>query len=282
MVQLQSRTPKSEVDLKKQKLLDLSLNLVVPPDTITLPYYLRKLENFTSVQNEDSNTLKNIIPFNVLKKRMNEYGEIDYSHTPEQYNERMKEFMIEHPQILTIFEKAQYAYSSMFASWDTLKSVPHYLFGNKNKVAKYNYHYAITAWVYLQQIESKKTQIILSFGNRPSIYYDPVDASLFIALNYGTSKQKIIYKTSKILYQRWNFIVMNYRYGSLDVFINNNLVGTYPDVLTYLDPHDVLLIGSSKNDKIGGICNMKYYELPLNVRKINNIYKTFHNKKIPL
>ena len=282
MIQLQSRTPNSEVELKKPKLLDMSLNLVVPPDSITLPYYLRKIENFTSVQNEDSNTLQNIIPFNVLKKRMNEYDSLDNAYSPEEYNERMKKFMLEHPQILTLFEKAQYAYSTTFASWDTLKSVPHFLFGNQNKISKYNYHYAIASWIYLQQIESTRPQLIISFGSRPSLYYDPVDATLFIALNYGTPKQKIIYKSSKVLYQRWNFIVMNYKFGSLDVFINNNLVGTYPDVLTYLDPHDILLIGSKDNDKIGGICNTKYYELPLNVRKINSIYKTFHNKKIPI
>ena len=75
---------------------------------------------------------------------------------------------------------------------------------------------------------------------------------------------------------------MNYKYGTLDLFINNNLVGTYPNVLSELDPDDLLIVGSTYNDQIGGICNMKYYELPLGIRKIDTIYKSFHNKKIPI
>jgi len=293
MVDLQSREVRSKIDIRKpKKHTDSSLNLIVPPDAVTIPYYLRQLENFTSVQNDDTNTLRDLIPFELFKKRIREYDtSLDNAYSPEEYNERMTAFIAKHPQILNILEKAQYIYSGIFASLDTVKSIPYLMSENKNinKIQKYNYHYAITSWVYLQQIDSIETQVIYSFGNRPSLYYDPLDSSLFIALNYGRAnvadefkKRKIIYKTSSILYQRWNFIVMNYRYGTLDLFINNNLVGTFPDVLTELDPHDILLVGSKKNDNIGGICNMKYYELPLNVRKINDIYKSFHNKKIPL
>jgi hypothetical protein len=280
IIELETQTPRSKINIQTTQ--DSSLNLLVPPDYITLPYYLKQIENFTSIQNDDSNALTNIIPVNVFKKRTEEYDSLDNSFSPEEYNKRIKQFVSEHPQILTLFEKAQYIYAGAFASWDSFKSLPHLLVGNKNKVSKYNYHYAITAWVYLQQVESTQAQVIYSFGSRPSLYYDPVDATLMIALNYGKTNQKILYKTSSILYQRWNFIVMNYKYGTLDLFINNNLVGTYPDVLTNLDEYDVLLVGSRDNKNVGGICNMKYYELPLNLRKINDIYKTFHNKKIPL
>jgi hypothetical protein len=75
---------------------------------------------------------------------------------------------------------------------------------------------------------------------------------------------------------------MNYNYGNFDLFINNHLVGTYPHVVETINPDDLLIVGSSNNKNIGGICNMKYYELPIGSRKINNIYTTFHNKKIPL
>jgi len=282
MIAQQTQKTRSDVDIRGPSKKDISLNVVVPPDTITLPYYIRRMENFTSIQNEDSNAVQNIIPYHLLKNRIKEYYSLDDAYSPEEYKERMRQFISEHPQILTVLEKAQYLYSGAFASWDTVKSIPYFMFGNKSKVPTYSYHYAITCWVYLQQIDSTKMQHIYSFGTRPSLYYDPLDSTLFIALDYGTPRQKIIYKTSAVLYQRWNFIVMNYRYGTLDVFINNNLVGTYPDVLTYLDPHDILLVGSKNNENIGGICNMKYYELPLNVRKINDIYKTFHNKKIPV
>jgi hypothetical protein len=279
MIELESRTRNSSKDIEFKKTTDSSLNLAIPPDSITLPYYLRNLENFTSLQNEDSN----IISWNLFKSRAKEYdSSLDDAYSPQDYNERMRNYIENHPQILTVLEKAQYMYSSAFASWDTLKSVPSLLKGTSGSVPTYSYHYAIASWIYLQQIEATDPQMIYSFGSRPSLYFDPIDSSLMIVLNFGTPKQKIIYRTTSILYQRWNFIVMNYRYGTLDLFINNNLVGTYPDVLTYLDPDDMLLVGSKDNKNLGGICNMKYYELPLNVRKINDIYKTFHNKKIPL
>jgi hypothetical protein len=262
---------------------DKETNYVVPPDGITLPYYLRQegkhKEGFHSLQVEDSQ----LIPFHLFAKRLKN----DYETTEEElepYKERnlMKEFIQQHPQILTVIEKIQYMYSAAFASWDTLTSIPSLISSQDNRITKYNYHYAITSWVYLQEVQSNKVQHIYSFGTRPSLYYDPVESALFVAINYNNSQRKVLYKTTKVLFQRWNFIVMNYKHGTLDLFINNNLVGTYPHVLTQLNTQDILLVGSSENERIGGICNMKYYELPLGIRKIDTIYKSFHNKKIPI
>jgi len=251
----------------------------VPPDSLTLPYYLSKKEGFTSLQVQDAQ----MIPFDQIKYRIEKILEIpeeDIDPFKEKYV--MKEFLVAHPQFLTVYEKIQYMKSAAFASWDTITSIPSVLAGDTNKITKYNYHYAITAWIYLQEVQSKEIQHIYSFGTRPSIYYIPSESSLMIVSNYNNQKQKILYKTDKILFQRWNFIVMNYKYGTLDLFINNNLVGTYPNVLSVLNTEDVLLVGSNQNSPIGGICNMKFYELPLGIRKIDTIYKSFHNKKIPI
>ena len=175
-----------------------------------------------------------------------------------------------------------YIYAASLASWDTFLYSPQLLFSDNHKLPTNIYHYSLTAWVYFQKVASRDFQLIYSFGTRPSLYYDPVTSSLMVIVDYGSECEKILYKTTNVLYQRWNFIVMNYNYGTLDLFINNHLVGTYPNVVSYLNPEDMLIVGSTKNKNIGGICNMKYYELPIGSRKINNIYKAFHNKKIPL
>jgi len=252
---------------------------VVPPDNLTLKYYLNQIEGFNSLQVEDSQ----LIPFDIFKSRVKQDLETTDDEL-EKYKERnlMKEFIQEYPQFLTVIEKFQYMYSSAVASRDTLLAIPSILASEDSKIKVYNYHYAITAWVYLQDIQSNEPQHIYSFGNRPSIYYDPVESSLMVVSGKNTSNYKVLYKTNKLLFQRWNFIVMNYKHGTLDLFINNNLVGTYPHVLSVLDPEDILIVGSKKNELIGGICNMKYYELPLGIRKIDSIYKSFHNKKIPI
>jgi hypothetical protein len=257
-----------------------SIQLIVPPDKITYPYYAKTLESFASIVDKDAQFLS----LDVFKKRIHDlYGStMDDAFSDETAEERMNAFITQHPQILTFLEKLHFIYSVLFASWDTLVYSPLLLLSDDRLITKNIYHYSLTSWVYFQEIESRDIQLIYSFGSRPSLYYDPVHSALMVVMNYGKPYQIVLYKTTKILYQRWNFIVMNYNYGTLDLFINNNLVGTYPDILTYMDPDDMLIVGSSKNKNIGGICNMKYYELPIGSRKINSIYTSFHNKKIPL
>jgi len=279
--------------IKKQEEMDLSSNspinlqtvrvgdsieFLVPPDRITFPYYEKK-EAFTSLSNQDAQW----ISLDMFKTRLSQVydSSLEDAFSDDTAEQRMNAFIVQHPEILTFVEKLNYVYSVVFASLDTLAYSPLLLMPEEKLLSKYSYHYALTAWVYLQKVDSHERQLIYSFGNRPSLYYDPKTSSLVVVLNAG-GDEKIIYKTNQILFQRWNFIVMNYNYGSLDLFINNRLVGTYPDVLTHLDPDDILIVGSSQNKSIGGIGNMKYYELPIGSRKINSIYSAFHNKKIPL
>jgi len=269
-------TKRSKTDIREEKKVAKTYD--VPPDRLTLPYY-RNREGFNSLQVEDTQ----LIPFHLFKSRVqDELESTEKEIKPYEEKNRMKEFLEAYPQFLTVIEKLQYIYSSAFASWDTITAIPSVLSSEDNKIHKFNYHYAITAWVYIQEVQTQDIQRIYSFGNRPSLYFDPMESSLKVILGGDTSKRKVLYKTNKILYQRWNFIVMNYKYGTLDLFINNNLVGTYPNVLTRLNAEDILLVGSKENKSVGGICNMKYYELPLGVRKIDTIYKSFHNKKIPI
>jgi hypothetical protein len=258
-----------------------AIHFMVPPDSVTYPYYEKRMkESFTSLSNQDTQ----FISLDVFKQRLGNFydSSLQDAFSDETAEQRMNAFIIQHPEILTLMEKLNYLYSVVFASLDALAYSPLLLLPEEKRLSKYIYHYALTSWVYLQKIESTERQLIYSFGSRPSLYYEPSTSSLVVILNAGRSNEKILYKTTKILYQRWNFIVMNYNYGTLDLFINNHLVGTYPDVLTYLDPDDLLVVGSSTNKNIGGIGNMKYYELPIGSRKINSIYSAFHNKKIPV
>jgi hypothetical protein len=266
----------SKTDIKEKEIKEKTF--VVPPDRLTLPYYLSQ-EGFNSLQVEDTQ----LIPFHLFSSRLiNDYESTEDELDPYKERNLMKEFIEAHPQVLTVIEKLQYMYSTAFASWDTLISIPSLLASEERIMKKYNYHYAITAWVYLHESQSHRNQLIFAFGNRPCLVYVPKESALKVVIGAKTPNYKVLYKTNKILFQRWNFIVMNYKYGTLDLFINNNLVGTYPNVLSELDPDDLLIVGSTYNDQIGGICNMKYYELPLGIRKIDTIYKSFHNKKIPI
>jgi len=267
------------IDLEGKKSAD-SIQFLVPPDSVTYRYY-KDREPFTSLSNQD----QQLITLDMFKQRIGKVydSSLKDAFSDETAEERMNDFIAEHPEILTFLEKLNYLYAGVLASRDTLASIPLMISsGVTSEIPRIIYHYALTSWVYLQKTDSTERQLIYSFGRRPSLYYQPYDSSIEVILNAGNSDERILYKTTKVLYQRWNFIVMNYNYGTLDLFINNNLVGTYPDVVSYFDPDDLLIVGSGRNKNIGGICNMKYYELPLGSRKINSIYNAFHNKKIPV
>jgi hypothetical protein len=163
------------------------------------------------------------------------------------------------------------------------------LINRTNHIQDYNYHYGISFWVYFDpQIQTIKTRkdkrgFIMTYSNSPKIFYDYDTKELKISIDYCENQnnrcsENIIYKTKEILYQRWNHFVVNYNYGTLDCFINNNLAMTKSRVAPYIE--DAFLQFGSENEPLYncGICNIKYFEVPLNLPSIGEIYKT---KQIP-
>ena len=153
----------------------------------------------------------------------------------------------------------------------------------KNKL--YTYHYGISFWLYLDtnmlNHKENESSLIMSIGSRPSLYFDHLKKELYIEIydyidEEKKVKQKRIYQTKNILYQKWNHVVMNYVNGQFDLFINNKLVHSEANVSPYISKSETLQVGSIDNPDIGGISNMNYYEQPLQLSKINSLYSK-HN-----
>jgi len=149
-----------------------------------------------------------------------------------------------------------------------------------NSKLLHTYHYGMSFWLYLDTNilteQNRDAALILSLGSRPSIYYDYNNKELIVEIkdfvkNQGY-KQIRIYNSNKILFQKWNHVVMNYVNGQFDLFINNILVCTQPNITPYINNTDVLQIGSIKNSDLGGISNLKYYNQPISLYKIEQIY----------
>jgi hypothetical protein len=134
------------------------------------------------------------------------------------------------------------------------------------------YHYSISFWIYLF---SNPTTIgkdtILKYGYRPSMYYDHAKKELSVEI-IQQDNPVVLYRTSDILYQRWNHVVMNYDYGTFDLFINNNLVSTNSEIVTYVYPDELLQVGFTTNNNLGGITQMLYSEQPLQLNEIGKLY----------
>jgi len=259
------------------------------------------IESFTSVMNEDTKTVNNWIRYlkiseqDILNKLFQEDPSIQkdmdklaflWDNRPELLRAYISYLVLKHPALLSFVEKIEILYSATSALGYTALSVPSIVFGQSITTGNL-YHYSLSFWVFFNTIESTKKQTIITFGFKPSLYYNPEKGELIVEVkDKNVTRNKFnrpttIYKTNNILFQRWNHIVMNYNYGTFDMFINNNLVTT-TSFVPYMSSQEMLIVGSSDNDNVGGVCNMKYYNIPLSASKINSIYKTFHNKTTPI
>jgi hypothetical protein len=144
----------------------------------------------------------------------------------------------------------------------------------------YTYNYGLSFWLYINTFHFKQkslqTQHIVSFGKKLSLTYDNIANELVILL-----EDEEVYRSKGILYQRWNHVVINSDDSKLDLFVNNNLVGTYEYIQSStVDLYDSLVIGSTDNNNFGNVCNFRYYTNILDLSKIKSIY-TKYNKKTP-
>ena len=160
------------------------------------------------------------------------------------------------------------------------------------------YNYGISFWFYLEndpinnknENESKNKYStyynILNDGNRIQIKYNEYKQSLIVVSK--TNKKvvgkknefRILYKTENILFQRWNNMILNNDAGTLDIYINGDLVASLENVVPY-DITDDIIIGDN-NGVDGLICNIMYFDEPLNINKIKILFDLFYNKNPPI
>jgi len=145
----------------------------------------------------------------------------------------------------------------------------------------YKYNYALSFWLYIDTKHFKKNgqhnQQIIQFGDKLNLVYDNTDNDLVLSL-----QRDEFYRSKGILYQKWNHVVINVG-KKVDLFINNNLVGTYKyKKASVVDLYDSLIIGSIKNSNFGSISNFRYYNKSLDLSKIKSIYTKYNKKNPPI
>lgn len=157
----------------------------------------------------------------------------------------------------------------------------YYLFNNEDTISKdlsptlHVYHYGISFWIYLDvniKDETTTKDIILTFGSNPTLYYD-YSKQLLIVEFIDKHNNKIIYTTNKILYQRWNHIVLNYVNGTFDIIVNGVIVSTAKNIAPYINDNDMLIIGNDNNSSLCAITQFRYFKEHLSMGKIKNLYK---------
>jgi len=160
----------------------------------------------------------------------------------------------------------------------------------------FDYHYAISCWVFVHAIgpnTSSGFKSLLNFGNKPNILYNAKTNTLMVTMqqkdlknvtknkliDFDNEGNRIIYVNKNFLLQKWNNIMVNYNGGTLDIFLNGELVKSSIEVVPYYT-FDNLTIGENDGIK-GGICNVVYFRRALTSQNIYYIYNTVKDKNTP-
>lgn len=161
----------------------------------------------------------------------------------------------------------------------TFDKIHNVIISKSNK--KYEYNYALSSWIFIENQGYNTTHnasndtTILSYGNKPRITYNLSTQTMRIFMRKGLHGLKKIYQTNEFKLQKWNNVVLNYKDGICDIFINGILVSSVHDIISYMR-FDNITIGE-ENGIPGSICNVVYYRSPLSKTKIEWLYDRLKN-----
>ena len=255
-----------------------------PPDPL-IPYYADNIsrpkykENFTSIISDET------VPIHLSISEYDKYILQQLLWQNPELNDKIKKLEDENNKdigdyltklinknkdIISYYEKVMLYLSTKLNKDFTKKFI--------NDINNNNYHYSFSFWIFLIPSQNKnKKDIIYTYGNRPSMYYNHNTNELSLEyIMYESDKETevILYKSNTFKFQKWNNIVINNNYGVYEIYINGNLIGSYNNIVNYkINDNEKLIIGNDKNDDIGGISNFYYYENPLKINEIIEIYK---------
>lgn len=165
---------------------------------------------------------------------------------------------------------------------------------------EFDYQYAISCWIFIDaagpnmNVNYNKYTSLLNFGNKPNVLYNGEKHSLMITMqqknlqnvtknkltDFDDEGNRIIYVNNNMLLQKWNNLIINYNGGTLDIFLNGELVKSSVEVIPYYT-YENLTIGE-KNGIKGGICNVVYFRQALTSQNIYYLYNTVKDNTPPV
>ena len=177
-------------------------------------------------------------------------------------------------------------------------SLANYIQLNEND--HFDYQYSISFWLFIDSNAPNTNPSynqftsVLNYGGKPNVLYKAKTNTLMITmeqknlqtksnnnlLEFDDSGNRIIYTNKNVPLQKWNNIIIQFNGGTLDIFLNGDLVKSSIEVIPYMKL-DMLTIGSDEGIN-GGICNIVYYKTPLTITNIYYIYKNVKDKTPPV
>jgi len=172
-------------------------------------------------------------------------------------------------------------YENLHADRDTEKNGP------------FSYNYAISSWFYMNPQPPNVSKAagentpILDYGGKPTVFYNGSTNTLTVTMQKAKGKhvddgKRTIHLLDgyKMPLQRWNHIVLNMKGGTLDIFINGELVMAGAEAVPAMS-FDNLVIGSA-NGVQGAAANVHYYKEPMSLTQISLAYNAYRWKTPPV
>ena len=144
--------------------------------------------------------------------------------------------------------------------------------GSSTSSQKHLKRFGLSMWIQVNatNVATDKKIFNYSQGSPSVIYLGQSELWKFI---FSNSPNCVHYYT-KVPFQKWNFIVFNYKGNYVDLFINGNLETTYAfqenEFPRYFNS-DKMVVGDDHGVD-GAICNVMFYTKPLEINQIVQNY----------
>jgi len=188
------------------------------------------------------------------------------------------------PYSLLMTEPAFLNYQAVLSGSDPM--IIHNVVSNSDdNSTHFRNEYAISMWIYINDYTkiSVSRQVFSYGGESTTQNYKPIIWYQENQLKFAFSGNKPQY-SCPLLLQKWNNIVVNYKLGDADLFINGDLQFHYSfqkgDSPTY-DLSDQVTIGD-EHGVDGAICNVRYYPFYLSKSAIAMEYNALQLFNPPL
>jgi hypothetical protein len=186
----------------------------------------------------------------------------------------------------------------------TINVTPLATYSELNGNDNLKYEYGLSFWFYIDAMPPSSNPSyntytsILNYGNKPNVTYNAINNTLRITMEKidrkpyssdlpgnkkefsDTTTQEVVYEQKGILLQKWNNLIINYSGGTLDIFLNNDLMKSVNGIVPYM-VNEPLTIGS-ENGLLGGVCTVVYFKQPLTATQMFYLYNMLKDKTPPI
>ena len=181
---------------------------------------------------------------------------------------------------------------------------------------KKRYSYSISGWFWLNDTITKKDKdmVIFDFAGVPTITYNPSTTNFKVSCNavgtdgtvYDGNAKKIVYQSidkdivntseykefvmsnelqiiKQIPLQKWNYFVINYDGKTMDVFLNDELIGKSGFIIPNITVERITSGESTNRSGLSGnICNVVFNKQPMTSEQIRWTYNALKTLEPPL